>query len=302
MRLFGLILFAVFAALFVGALWVFQCVAPVDSDGNVWVGLYFAQARVPMFTGFLTLGSFLLTLQTAIIQRLKDAYDTDSYKERYLILKERDRNVRYYGSLERMSVALSTNVILALCTAASQLTVGFLRTEWSTAFCIAIAITSLSLVVYLTIELLLAHKEWFEKIENERQKQLQHSLISVSVLWPGEVLLGDSALVGYRATLSRGGSLPPVDIIRLEDGRLVVRDGNTRVRAFIEHYAAQNRTLPDIDYRMTVASAPGPTALAGLSKVSRHYGEGVAGFLKIPVVSDADYEREQGRLGRAILG
>jgi len=176
MRTFFLILTAAFLVFFAGLYYLLTHFATVTSDSvNVWVETYFTQARVPMFTGFLTLGSFLLTLQTTIIQRLKDAFDTDAYKQRYLVLKGRKPKTKYYGSLERMSIALSTNVILALATAVTQLTAGFVRTEWSTALCVAIAATSVGLVVYLTIQLLLAHNEWFVKIEAARQKELETS-------------------------------------------------------------------------------------------------------------------------------
>jgi hypothetical protein len=173
MRWFAIIV-ATFGMFMIVGLWAaLHFLAPITADGtNPWVVAYFSQARIPMFTGFLTLGSFLLTLQTAIIQRLKDAYDTDTYKERYLVLKETNPNVRYYGSLERMSVALSTNVILALTTAATQMSLGFCQTNLSTAICVGMAATTLVLVVYLTIQLTLAHKEWFAKIEDQKTKEL----------------------------------------------------------------------------------------------------------------------------------
>jgi hypothetical protein len=83
-------------------------------------------------------------------------------------LREKKPETRYYGALAQMSVALSSNVVLALVTAVSQLTVGFVRQQWSTVTCIALAGTSVSLVVYLTVQLMLAHREWFEKIEREK--------------------------------------------------------------------------------------------------------------------------------------
>lgn len=168
MRLFFLILLFAFLALFTVLDYAFTHWALVDKGVNVWVETYFTQARIPMFTGFLTVGSFLLTLQTAIIQRLKDAFDTEDYKRRVMVLREKKPETRYYGALERMSVALSSNVVLALATAVSQLTVGFVRQQWSTVTCIALAGTSVVLVVYLTVQLMLAHREWFEKIEQEK--------------------------------------------------------------------------------------------------------------------------------------
>jgi hypothetical protein len=170
MRAFVLTFIAIFMAALAATWYVLSLhdAAP----GTSWVELYFSQARIPMFSGFLTVGSFLLTLQTAIIQRLKDAYDTEKYRDAFLVLHAKDKKVRYYGSLERMSVALSGNVILALTTATVQLSVGFIRTPFSTAVCLAFAITSIALVVYLTIQLLLAHRAWFDRIEADKRREL----------------------------------------------------------------------------------------------------------------------------------
>lgn len=139
-------------------------------DPAQWINAYFMQARVPMFTGFLTLGSFLLTLQTAIIQRLKEAYDSADYARMVdqIRAKKKDKAIRYYGGLERVGIALATNVILSLITAALQMTLGFFQTTWSTAICGAFAVTTVMLVIYLTIQLVLAHRHWFRKIEAEK--------------------------------------------------------------------------------------------------------------------------------------
>ena len=68
-----------------------------------------------------------------------------------------------------MSTALSCNVILALSTAGCQLTLGFVRSPLSTATCIGFAGASLALVIYLTVQLTLAHREWFKKIEKDKK-------------------------------------------------------------------------------------------------------------------------------------
>lgn len=124
-----------------------------------------------MFTGFLTLGSFLLTLQTAIIQRLKEAYDSSDYARKVDQLRAKKPDVRYYGGLERVGIALASNVILSLVTATLQMTVGFFQKTWSTAICCAFALTTVMLVIYLTVQLVLAHRQWFRKIEAEKTAQ-----------------------------------------------------------------------------------------------------------------------------------
>jgi hypothetical protein len=145
----------------------------LPSGVNEGVSIYMGNARIPMFTAFLTLGSFLLTLQTAIIQRLKDAYDNEDYKNRYLNLVHQGDDEPYYGSLNRLSKALSLNVILALCASGAQMTLGFVQSVWSTSICVALGATALILVIFLTAQMMMAHNEWFVKIEKEKKRQLQ---------------------------------------------------------------------------------------------------------------------------------
>src|SRR5262245_5570354 len=101
--------------------------APTGPEGNLWITAYASFARTPLFSGFLTLGSFLLTLKTAILQRLKDAYDSSEYQTLYLRLRVTCPKAKYYGSLERLSIALATNIGLSFLTAVLQLTLGFTK-------------------------------------------------------------------------------------------------------------------------------------------------------------------------------
>jgi hypothetical protein len=164
--------YAVLAILLIGIfITVYLVLSRVAKDAATWIDIYYTQARVPMFTGFLTLGSFLLTLQTAIIQRLKEAYDCDDHARKVQQMRKKGHPVRYYGSLERVGLALSTNVILALTSSTLQMTLGFFQSNWSTALCVSFAITTIFLVVYLTVQLVLAHHQWFNKIEEEKNGQ-----------------------------------------------------------------------------------------------------------------------------------
>jgi hypothetical protein len=162
---FFLVLAACLAGFSVGGYVLLEFVAKCPND---WIAIYYNQARIPMFTGFLTLGSFLLTLQTAIIHRLKEAYDGADHARKIGQLRAKGKKVRYYGSLERVGIALFSNVILALLTALLQMSLGFVQTTWSTATCTAFGLTTLLLVVYLTIQMVLAHHQWFKKIEEEK--------------------------------------------------------------------------------------------------------------------------------------
>ncbi len=167
MKAFVAILLIALAVFSGGAFWLITHFA---TDSSKWIEVYYEQARIPMFTGFLTLGSFLLTLQTVIIQRLKEAYDSEDYGRKVSQMRAKGKVIKHYGSLQRVGVVIAANVILALTTSLLQLTIGFLRLPWSTAICIAFGLTTILLVIYLTIELVLAHRQWFEKIEADKNR------------------------------------------------------------------------------------------------------------------------------------
>jgi hypothetical protein len=164
---YGIILLALGSAVWL----VYWLLSRVTPDAAHWISVYDTQARTPMFTGFLTLGSFLLTLQTAIIARLKEGYDSDDHARKVEQLRAKGKKVRYYSSLERVGLVISTNVILALVTAVLQITFGFALKVWSTSLCVGFGFVTIVLVIYLSIQLVMAHHQWFKKIEAEKSSK-----------------------------------------------------------------------------------------------------------------------------------
>jgi hypothetical protein len=86
---------------------------------------YGASIRTPTFSALLTLGSFLLTLKSAILQRLKDSFDTEYEAKLYIRNHKKNPKRTYYASLENMSIALSASIFAAFFSALLQLTLGF---------------------------------------------------------------------------------------------------------------------------------------------------------------------------------
>jgi hypothetical protein len=174
MKWFFTILFSILVVATVTAWVLFNKYAPMSAAGeNLWLKGYADYARTPLFTAFITLGSFLLTLKTTILQRLREGYDTEAYEKRFLILKGKNPSLKYYGSLERLATALATNVTLSLLTSLFQMTLGFTGRALPVAICLASAFTSILLVFYLTLQMFLSHREWFEKIEEDRCKAVK---------------------------------------------------------------------------------------------------------------------------------
>ena len=164
MKLFFLILLALLITLSYAC---YKLLEYAGTDSQKLIEVYYNQARITMFAGFLTLGSFLLTLQTAIIQRLREAYDSTDYARKVEQMRSKGKTVLHYGSLERVGIALATNVILAITTSLLQMTIGFAQKPWSTSICVSFGLTTIILVIYLTIQLVMAHHQWFKKTEED---------------------------------------------------------------------------------------------------------------------------------------
>jgi hypothetical protein len=115
---------------------------------NGIIDLYAQRLQSPMFTGFLTLSGFLLTLATFIIIRLKEGlYDSSLYRSRLKELRSINPGLSAYGPLKRLSILLATNVICAFTTSILQFSLGFVRSKLVVAFCLGVGFGTISLAL-----------------------------------------------------------------------------------------------------------------------------------------------------------
>jgi len=113
--------------------------------------------------------------------------------------------------------------------------------------------------------------------------------IKIDELSPGEVVLSAERIDSYRKAFARGEQPAPVEIYYTE-GKTIVRDGNNRVRAYIEHCTAKNDPVSTIAFMPSVAHRPTPACHDGLCRASLFYGRGANAFLNMPVGAGADYD------------
>jgi|GEM_PF-3339015 len=171
-RLIGLIL-ALLGVCFV--IFVLARRGGADSTGLwLWVGFYREGLRTPLFTGCLTMGTFLLTLQATILMRIKEIYDTDDYKAQWEVYQDQRRQKKlaatgYYDPLRNLGLALLANVLLALVTAILQVTLGFVNAPWAVAVCLGFAATTLGLLLLLWWQIAANLIRWFSEIEKSRK-------------------------------------------------------------------------------------------------------------------------------------
>lgn len=109
---------------------------------------YATNLRGSLFAGFLTLGSFLLSLKTGIVIKIKEGlFDSADYKKRLDERRALNPSLTAYGPLRRLSRLLSNAVLSALIAAALQLTVGLIPHWIAAAICMACAVFSLALLL-----------------------------------------------------------------------------------------------------------------------------------------------------------
>lgn len=140
--------------------------APADDP----LFLFYAQnLRASLFAGFLTLGSFLVAVNTFVIVNLKkEVYDHPGYRKILYDRREKKPETKFYGSLNRLSGLLFWTIVLAISTAVLQLTVGVIfRTRSSAIVCLAAAAATMVMLFISLINIRLNLKDWFQFWEKQ---------------------------------------------------------------------------------------------------------------------------------------
>jgi hypothetical protein len=139
--------------------------------------IYERKLQTPLFTGFLTVGGFLLTLKTFVIIRLKESlYDSSTYKERLERKRHLNPNLSAYGPLSRLASFLILSVVSAIITAALQMSIGFIQNKFAAAICISVATTTLILVLWSWWLIRTNLSDWFSILETDSKKPTDKDL------------------------------------------------------------------------------------------------------------------------------
>lgn len=137
---------------------------------------YTQRLQAPLFTGFLTLGSFLLTLKTFIVIKLKEGlYDDKRYDQRLNEQQALNPKVKIskYEPLKRLSTFLIYSVFASLFTAASQLLIGSFQRPLTALICLSLASMTLTLVFLAWWQIRLNLNDWFEILEKQESSNDQ---------------------------------------------------------------------------------------------------------------------------------
>lgn len=150
----------------------FSCVI-ADSYISDPYDTYEKMLRPYLFTSFLTVGGFILSLIAIVLFSLrKELYDSDEYKERH----NQHVNEKYtsrgltpkHNRLEplvNLGKLLIFCVIAALITSMLQITVGFIRSPYAALFCVSFANATLCTIIFACVSVAKTLQVWFELLE-----------------------------------------------------------------------------------------------------------------------------------------
>lgn len=164
MKILYLTIAIVFVIANTALLWLAHCY-----DFNLYE-FYSKKMQMPLFTGFLTLGGFLLTLKTFVLIKLKEGlYDHPNYKDKVRELRSLNPNYSYYGPLSRLGHFLIHSVLLALITSFYQFTLGFIQHNIIASIGITLALITVIVVLYAWWNIRQNLNYWFELLERENK-------------------------------------------------------------------------------------------------------------------------------------
>ncbi|WP_237734101.1 hypothetical protein [Serratia fonticola] len=136
-------------AVLIGISFFFITITTLIYDGDCSVGVSFfdfyqKNLRGYLFSGFISVGSFLLSLHTFVIVNLKDKlFSTENYKETFA----RSRGIEVldiveselFKPLDRLSCFLNISIWLSIITAVAQFTIGLANFSPASIVCIWLA-------------------------------------------------------------------------------------------------------------------------------------------------------------------
>lgn len=132
--------------------------------------------RGSLFAGFLTLGSFLLTLKTGIVIKIKEGlYDSAAYKKRLIEQRQINKDLSAYGPLRRLSRLLSWSVFSALISAAFQLTIGLIPHWIAASLCLAVAVFAMTILLSSFFLIQINLSDWFNLMEENATFEVKPS-------------------------------------------------------------------------------------------------------------------------------
>lgn len=147
-----------------------------SSDPNAIQTTYANNMRNALFTGSISVGSFLLSFKTFIIAKLKEnIYDTPLYQETFQKNRELDKNIRLYDPLKNLSSLLFIAIISCIFSSITQLSFGLMQHWLGSYLCIFFAGFSACLLLFTLILIKFMIDSWLDISERINMKKMSCS-------------------------------------------------------------------------------------------------------------------------------
>lgn len=139
-----------------------------SDDSSQAVAFYGQNMRTPLFTGLLTVGSFLLSLKVFIVVKFKETvFDTDWYKKRLEDRRKIDPTVSHYGPVRNLSRVLFAAIASAIVGSVSQVTVGLIPHVAALFFCVVTASFAGAMLIQTLLLVRSILTEWLDNTEKK---------------------------------------------------------------------------------------------------------------------------------------
>ncbi len=127
---------------------------------------YEKNIRGHLFSGFLALGGFLLSLKTFIIVNMKEnVYDDSGYQENWRQQLKHNSNLKLYGPLKELSDLLYYAILAAIISAILQMTLGLYAHWVASVICIWSALYATALLVSSLVLIKQNLDTWFSYLD-----------------------------------------------------------------------------------------------------------------------------------------
>jgi hypothetical protein len=127
---------------------------------------YAKNIRNSLFTGFLTMGSFLLSLKAFIVVKLKEnVYDSAAYKGKLKEFQLLNPKLTLYGPLKRLSLMIFLSIVSAITASVLQLSLGLISHWVASVICIFSAVFSISMLVSSLLIIKKTLDDWLDYLE-----------------------------------------------------------------------------------------------------------------------------------------
>lgn len=130
--------------------------------------LFKTTLRSTFFSSFLTMGSFTLSLMTMFMFSLKDKlFDDEKYVEDIKkISVELGKKINRYDSLVMISQLFLFCVFCCFITSLFQVSIGLVDKKVASALCIALALSTIGLALFILIKVWKNLKIWFDILKD----------------------------------------------------------------------------------------------------------------------------------------